>query len=139
MREPGHFCDEQHAGSQNAEEKQERPEEKESIENIARVQLARTRNEIGKGFDHRSSFFLMVVYGEQSGDSFLRIEFIKFYQRPVTLETHVSPEKVLFAMITEDFAAAVAAVGPIFKIPVHNKKEYPHEQSYNGHSHRWDS
>jgi hypothetical protein len=31
-------------------------------------------------------------------------------------------------MITEDFAAAVAAVGLMLKIPVHNEKEYPHEQ-----------
>jgi hypothetical protein len=37
MRKPGHLCDEQLAGSKNREKKQERPEEKESIENIARI------------------------------------------------------------------------------------------------------
>jgi len=81
----------------NAEEKQERPQEEETLQEIPCEYLASTRQQRRKKLYTASLRLLKFVHGKKTGNSFLCIEVDKFNERTVALQTHMPPEDMLLA------------------------------------------
>jgi hypothetical protein len=74
-----------------------------------------------------SLLFLEFINGKKPGNSFLCIEVYKSDERPVALQTHMSPKDMPLAFAAEDFTAPFAPVCPGLKTFVSYEKEDRHE------------